>query len=139
MTHTVSNVRTVQHLLNEFFDVGKPMQAKQNQWNVKTNIHETADAYHLELLVPGVPKNDVKVAVDKLVLTVSFDAKEKEATPNYKTTYREFTIGSFKKSFHLTEKINVDGIKAVQENGILKLYLPKWAEIVQNAKLIDIE
>ena len=41
------------------------------------NIHETADAYHLELSAPGRNKEDFKLAVDNGQLTVSFEKKER--------------------------------------------------------------
>ena len=105
----------------------------------QTNIHETSEAYHLEMNAPGRTKEDFKIQVEQGLLTVSFDKKEESAkTDDYKTVRREFEFRSFKRSFSVDDKINVDGIEAKYENGVLKLLLPKKEESKQSAKQINI-
>ena len=105
----------------------------------QTNIHETPEAYHLELNVPGRSKEDFKIEVEKGLLTISFEKKEESSqTDEYKTLRREFEYKSFKRSFSVEDKIDVDGIQAKYENGILKLLLPKKAESTPSAKQINI-
>lgn len=105
----------------------------------QTNIHETPEAYHLEMNAPGRTKEDFKIQVEQGLLTVSFDKKEESAkSEDYKTIRREFEFRSFKRSFSVDEKINVDGIEAKYENGVLKLLLPKKEESKQIAKQINI-
>jgi HSP20 family protein len=105
----------------------------------QTNIHETPEAYHLELNAPGRTKEDFKIQVEQGLLTVSFDKKEESArSEDYKTIRREFEFRSFKRSFSVDDKINVDGIEAKYEQGVLKLLLPKKEESKQSVKQINI-
>jgi HSP20 family protein len=105
----------------------------------QTNIHETPEAYHLELNAPGRTKEDFKIQVEQGLLTVSFEKKEETAQPDdYKTLRREFEFKSFKRSFSVDDKIDVDGIQAKYDNGVLKLLLPKKEESKQSAKQINI-
>jgi len=105
----------------------------------QTNIHETPEAYHLELNVPGRSKEDFKIHVEQGLLTISFEKKEQNsATDDYKTLRREFEYKSFKRSFSVEDKIDVDGIQAKYENGILKLLLPKKEESKPSPRQIDI-
>ncbi len=105
----------------------------------QTNIHETPDAYHLELNVPGRSKEDFKIQVEQGLLTISFEKKEQTAqSDDYKTLRREFEYKSFKRSFSVEDKIDVDGIQAKYENGILKLLLPKKEESKPSARQINI-
>jgi HSP20 family protein len=104
----------------------------------QTNIHETPEAYHLELNAPGRTKEDFKIQVEQGLLTVSFDKKEAAQSEDYKTIRREFEFRSFKRSFSVDDKINVDGIEAKYENGVLKLLLPKKEESKQSTKQINI-
>jgi len=90
------------------------------------NIHETTDAFHLEL------------NVDKGLLTISFEKKETNEEKNYKTIRKEFTYKSFKRTFSIDENINADGIQARYENGVLKLLLPKKEEVKSAPKQIAI-
>jgi HSP20 family protein len=106
----------------------------------QTNIHETADAYHLELNAPGRSKEEFKIQVEQGLLTVSFEKKEENTQPeDFKTIRREFEFKSFKRSFSVDEKISVEGIQAKYENGVLKLLLPKKEESKQSTRQINID
>jgi HSP20 family protein len=104
----------------------------------QTNIHETPEAYHLELNAPGRTKEDFKIQVEQGLLTISFEKKESAQSEDYKTIRREFEFKSFKRSFSVDDKINVDGIEAKYENGVLKLFLPKKEESKQSTRQINI-
>lgn len=105
----------------------------------QTNIHETPEAYHLELNVPGRSKEDFKIQTEQGLLTISFDKKEESAAQDsFKTIRREFEIKSFKRSFTLDDKVDADGIQAKYENGVLKLLLPKKEESKPSARQINI-
>jgi HSP20 family protein len=97
---------------------------------VPVNIHETKEGYHVELNAPGRNKEDFKVNLENGLLTISFEKKEEAENKEYKTIRKEFSYKSFKRSFTIDEKINVSGIQAKYENGVLKLYLPKKDEVV---------
>lgn len=104
----------------------------------QTNIHETPEAYHLELNAPGRTKEDFKIQVEQGLLTISFEKKESVQSEDYKTVRREFEFRSFKRSFSVDDKINADGIEAKYENGVLKLLLPKKEESKQSTRQINI-
>jgi HSP20 family protein len=103
------------------------------------NIHETSDAFHLELSAPGRSKEDFKLALDNGLLTISFEKKEENKTEEYKTIRKEFSFKSFKRSFNLDDKIDSNGIQAKYENGVLKLYLPKKEQVKESTKQITIQ
>lgn len=105
---------------------------------VPVNIHETKDAYHLELSAPGRNKEDFHVNMENGMLTVSFEKKESQEVKEYKTIRKEFSFQSFKRSFTLDDKINTAGIQAKYENGILKVLLPKKAEVVAQPQQIAV-
>ncbi|MBX9891895.1 MAG: Hsp20/alpha crystallin family protein [Chitinophagaceae bacterium] len=141
MTIMKNQPRNLNNLFDEFFygfpaHWGKDMQATHFQ--IPVNIHENKDAYHLELVAPGRNKEDFKIAIEKDVLTISFEQKQTEENKDYKTLRREFRFQSFKRSFTLDEKINADGIQAKYDNGVLKLLLPKKAEVTVAPKTIEI-
>ena len=105
----------------------------------QTNIYETPEAYHIELNAPGRSKEDFKISAEKGLLTISFEKKEETTQEDgYKIIRREFEYKSFKRSFSIDDKIDVDGIQAKYENGVLKLLLPKKEESKPSAKQISI-
>lgn len=103
------------------------------------NIHETADAYHLELAAPGRAKEDFKLSVDNGQLVIAFEKKEETKAEDYKTIRKEFSFKSFKRSFNLDDQVNTDGIQAKYENGVLKLLLPKKEQARETTKQISIQ
>ncbi len=121
---------------NELPAFGK---ASNNLYSPAVNIIETADAYHLELNAPGRNKEDFKLTVDKGLLTISYEKKEETKNEDAKVVRKEFSYQSFKRSFSIDEKINSEAIEAKYENGLLKLLLPKLAEVKQPVKNISIQ
>ncbi|RYY50180.1 MAG: Hsp20/alpha crystallin family protein [Chitinophagaceae bacterium] len=103
------------------------------------NIVEKAEAYLVELLVPGYDKADFNVKLDDKILTISTEKKEATLAEGQKMIRKEFTYKSFKRSFTLDDKINADNISAKYENGILKLELPKKEDQKAAAKDISIQ
>jgi len=132
--------RSLSHYVDEFFQ-GLPsgLGREEGIGFPPVNIHETADAYHVELSVPGRNKEDFKIAVDNGQLTVSFEKKEENKTEDYKTVRKEFSFKSFKRSFNLDDKIDSNGIQAKYENGVLKLLLPKKEQVKDATKQISIQ
>lgn len=89
------------------------------------NIVEGADAYQLEVAIPGLEKADFNIKLDDNLLTISTDKKEVAKIETEKVIRKEFSNKAFKRSFTLDEKIDALAIEAKYENGILKLNLPK--------------
>lgn len=133
MTLVKNNPAHFGNLFDELFNQFPATWGKDAQHafaSVPVNIHETKEGYHVELNAPGRNKEDFKVNLENGLLTISYDKKEETENKDYKTIRKEFTYKSFKRSFSLDEKINVAGIQAKYENGVLKLYLPKKEEVI---------
>jgi HSP20 family protein len=103
------------------------------------NINETKEAYHLELNAPGRNKEDFAISLEKGLLTISYEKKAEAENKDYKTVRKEFSYSSFKRSFSVDDKINVAGIQAKYENGVLKVLLPKKEEVIVQPQSISIQ
>lgn len=103
------------------------------------NIHETKDAYHVELNAPGRNKEDFAINLEKGLLSISYEKKAEAENKDYKTVRKEFSYGSFKRSFSVDDKINTAGIQAKYENGVLKVFLPKKEEVIVQPQQISIQ
>ena len=135
-----NGTKTLSSFVDEFFQGFPSALGREEGYGFPpVNIHETAEAYHLELSAPGRSKEDFSLSVDKGQLTIGFDKKEETRTEEYKTIRKEFSFRSFKRSFNLDERIDTSGIQAKYENGVLKLYLPKKAEVKESSKQITIQ
>lgn len=94
----------------------------------KVNISETADAYFVEMAVPGLQKSDFQIDIEKQVLTISSTLEKNDEQKGVNYTRREFGYSSFKRSFSLPETVDEAKIRAKYEEGILSIHLPKKEE-----------
>jgi HSP20 family protein len=98
---------------------------------VPANISEEENSFRIELYVPGFSKEEVKINVQKNVLTIQ---SVKSENPEKKSNYlsREFGTRNFERKFSLPKNVNTDEISAVFNNGILEITVPKKEEVVEN-------
>src|SRR5687768_16824952 len=89
--------------------------------NPSVNIVEHDKSYSLEMAAPGLTKQDFNISIEQDHLVISAEKKSEREETEGRFTRREFSYGSFKRSFHLDDKINRDGIAATYEDGVLKL------------------
>ncbi|NCB93339.1 MAG: Hsp20/alpha crystallin family protein [Clostridia bacterium] len=138
-----------ENLFDDFFDdFARPVRnlTRYNQQNVnvmKTDVKEKADAYELNIDLPGYKKEDVKAELKDGYLTISAATKSDNDEKDDKGTYirRERYYGSCSRSFYVGENVTQDEIKARFEDGILKVAVPKKEEkpAVEEKKYIAIE
>lgn len=95
------------------------------------NISENDENFVMDIAAPGLNKNDFNIQIenDHLIISSakSSDAEEKQ---DDKWTRKEFNYTSFKRSFHLSDKVNADKIHAEYQQGILTITLPKKEEVI---------
>ena len=105
-------------------------------WNDTTystprmNIMETKDNYKLELCIPGLTKEDVKLNIDaegNLVVEMVKETKneKKENKEEMRYLRHEFSVEHFRQTVMLPDDIHKEQISAKVENGILDIVIPK--------------
>tara|TARA_R110002049_G_scaffold231823_5_gene404420 strand:+ start:237 stop:713 length:477 start_codon:yes stop_codon:yes gene_type:complete len=97
----------------------------------KVNIKEEADAFIVEMAVPGLKKSDFDINLDNNILSISAELKEEREDNDEGYTRREFGYSSFKRTFTLPETVNDSKINASYNEGILNVHLPKKEEAKQ--------
>lgn len=133
MNYTKSNYRTVPNMFTGIFedlfqnnfhrivrdDYGNPNPAP-------INIKETETNYEMAVSVPGIKKEQLKLAVEDNKLKISFEAvNTKEESDTEKWLRKEFQARSFSRSFTLNEHVNAQAIQANHVDGVLYISLPK--------------
>ena len=103
-------------------------------WNDTTystprmNIMETKDNYKLELCIPGLTKEDVKLNIDaegNLVVEMDKENKVEEKKEEMRYLRHEFSVEHFRQTVMLPDDIHKEQISAKVENGILDIVIPK--------------
>ncbi|MEM0517636.1 MULTISPECIES: Hsp20/alpha crystallin family protein [Aequorivita] len=97
----------------------------------KVNIKETADAYFVEMAVPGLKKSDFNINLENQVLSIATEVEENNEETKENYTRKEFGYSSFKRSFTLPETVEDGKIKATYNEGVLRIHLPKKEEAKQ--------
>jgi len=95
--------------------------------NVPVNLQETDKSYEMQLVAPGLRKEDFKINLEGDLLTVSFEQKAEANEENKKQQWlrREYKILSFTRTFNLDDSLDPNKISAQYRDGILYLTLPK--------------
>ena len=129
------NVPTFRSFFDDFFT--KESEAELT-FSPKVDIAETTAAYELNVILPGIAKEDISVEVKENTLIISGERKRAEENDDRNFRRVESRYGSFSRSFKLPKNVKADGINAEFNNGILEVVIPKdeKAEIV---KKIDIK
>jgi HSP20 family protein len=103
------------------------------------NTREGESAYHVEIDLPGIKKEDIEITTEDNTLTISGERKlrEEEKEDDY---YRvESAYGKFSRSFTLPEKVDVENIHAESHDGVLEVIIPKLKEEDTKPKKIEIK
>ena len=118
--------RTIGGFIEDMFQNGwSRFNEEVSAFVVPVNIQETDKAYELQVVAPGLKKEDIKVNLDRNVLTISYEHKEETKEENAKWLRSEHRMRSFKRSFTLNDKVDAGNIAAKYNDGILYVTLPK--------------
>jgi len=91
------------------------------------DVYETDKAVVVETPLAGVNPEDVKVSVEKGILTLQGESN-KEHEVEEKNYYRkEVRSGAFYRQIALPAPVDEDKVEAVFEDGVLKVTCPKAA------------
>jgi HSP20 family protein len=101
------------------------------------NTREGKFAYHVEVDLPGVNKEDITVDVKDNVLSISGERKHREEVKREDYYKLESSYGKFQRSFTLPKGVDSENVKASAENGVLEITIPKLSQ--EEKKKITVE
>ncbi len=102
------------------------------------DILQKDDAFYILIDMPGVDKKDLNISIDKDTLII----EGKTSYPNFekeKLWEQEFDNVKYVRKFTLADTVDKEKIKASLKNGVLKIYLPKVAELKPKKIKIEME
>ena len=104
------------------------------------NTREGEFAYHIEVDLPGVSKDDIEIQIEDGTLVVSGSREFKDEIKEENYYKVESSFGSFKRSFSLPKDVDIENIHAESEDGVLEIVVPKLeAALVDKVKKIEIK
>ena len=121
---------SVSNWLNSWFNdnfFNTSLMPHMNATAPAVNVKESATAYTMEVAVPGLKKDMVKMNIDKDgYLNVSIENKDEKKEEHY--LRREFSYSSYSQSYALPEDADQEKISAEVSDGVWKIEIPKTAK-----------
>ena len=111
---------------------------RRPKYNVPINIVENETYYEVYMYALGFEKDNIKISVVDDVLYISGSRTiDENNRPNF--IRQEYPIKSFERIVSLRGQIDTTQITARQEEGVLKIILPKTPEAQKPAQDIKVE
>lgn len=124
-------------IFNHLFDLAfVPTTVNRTNNLFKINMMDKKDKYEVNVAVPGLTKDQIKIEVKNGLLEISSNVIEKENEENSDTyLIREFSKQFFKRSFYLPKDCKDSEIEANLKDGVLTINIKKQ---LPDVKKIDI-
>jgi HSP20 family molecular chaperone IbpA len=99
--------------------------SKSPAWTPPAEVCETQDAFQINLELPGLGQEDVKVSQTNNILTVRGVRRFKKASEDSAYHSSERAYGSFERLFPLPNNVQPERMKNKFVSGILQITIPK--------------
>lgn len=121
--------RLFEHMFEDMF---APLALGSTNWpsdgaaQARLNVVENEAAFDVEVEMPGVKKEDIKVTVEQQRVTIEGEARRDEQQKDGdKVVYAERSTRRFMRTFMLPSEVDDATAQARLEDGVLKMTLPK--------------
>ncbi|NJO42855.1 MAG: Hsp20/alpha crystallin family protein [Cyanobacteria bacterium CRU_2_1] len=121
-------IENLQREMNQLFDTLAPSTGSRPNGMIfapAAEIHETQDAVHLKIEIPGMEAKDLDVQVMAEAVSISGERRSETRTEAEGMVRSEFRYGKFQRVIPLPTRIQNDQVEATYKDGILNLKLPK--------------
>lgn len=120
-------LRSMDDLLREF-SVMPSLRGLEPEPRIRMDVEETDQAYQIKAEIPGVKKEDIKIAIDGNNVSISAEVKEEKEEKSAGNMVRsERYYGQQYRSFNLPQDVDDTKAEAKYQDGVLSLSLPKKA------------
>jgi HSP20 family protein len=110
--------------------------ASLSAWLPALDVHEDKDQFTVNLELPGLKREDIRVQLEDGELVISGERKGESVSEGTEVHRQERYYGKFTRAISLPTGVKTDGVKAAYKDGILSVSLPKAEEA--KPKQIDV-
>lgn len=122
--------------LSEFDDMDKMMESmlpavRGNQFGFTpaVDMYEDKDNIIVETQLGGIDPEKVDVSIENNILTIKGESQKKSEVEDKNYYRKEIRSGAFYRQIPLPTKVDGDKASAINEDGILKIAIPKAPEV----------
>ena len=119
--------RMVESMVQDFFaPLAQGRTLEEGVGIPRLDVSETDQAFEVQAELPGVKKEDIRVAIDGARVTIEGECQQgNEQRQGEQVVYSERATRRYQRSFTLPSEVDDATAAARLENGILMLTLPK--------------
>ncbi len=128
----------VNAIMNSVAQTAQTEEKEAMAFTPKVNTREGKEAYHIEVELPGIKKEEVEVKVEENVLSISGERNLRDEVKEEDYHKVESYYGKFSRSFTLPERVDVENIHAESTDGLLEVVIPKL-KVDTSSKKIEIK
>ncbi len=123
------------HLFRSMRPFRRPTDEEDDLWNPAADVTEGSDVWTVDIDLPGVPRDKVRVTVADGTLTVEGERTPKTSAEGDVSFRSERAHGTFRRRFSLPDTVDPEKVAAEHKDGVLRIRLPK----AETAKPREIE
>jgi HSP20 family protein len=127
------------YLSSAFPELDNEKESSISGFVPSVNTREGEFAYHIDIDLPGVKKEDIKVDIEDNVLKVSGERHHKEELKEEDYYKLETSFGKFQRSFTVPDNVDAENIDASSKDGVLEIVLPKVKVPEKETKKIEVK
>jgi HSP20 family protein len=94
----------------------------------RTNIVTNDEDYRVQIAVPGISKDEIKITIKNSILNISYE--------NEKEDENSIFTSSFKKSYTLPDDVDEKNIKGKIDNGVLEVIIPRSKKKINERSIV---
>ncbi len=118
--------REVERILKDFFVSKNPiLMLSQSGWTPHIDVYETDTSYILKMEIAGVSPEDVHIHLDGRTLTITGHREDEVESERRHFHLMEISYGQFSRSVELPKPLSGSEVRAVYNQGILRIEIPK--------------
>ncbi len=107
------------------------VRGKQFGFTPAIDMYEDKDNIIVETQLGGINPENVDISIENNVLCLKGESEKKSEVDDKNYYRKEIRRGSFYRSISLPTKVDGENAKALNEDGILKITIPKAPELKQ--------
>lgn len=121
-----SPLRSMEDFMRDF-PLAPALRGFEPERQIRIDVNETDQAYLVKADMPGYKKEDIKIAIDGSLVSISATTQGQEEKTEGDMVYSERYSGSQYRSFTLPQDVDETKTEAKYQDGVLNLTLPKKA------------
>ena len=140
-----TDLETLQREMNRLFDFSLSRPGYDDtsllggQWAPLVDIYDSKDNLVVKADLPGLSKEDIQVAIQENILTISGEKKQELNVSENEYLRTERFYGSFHRAITLPTEVDRTKVQANFKDGVLELILPKKEEAKPQQIKIDVK